>query len=144
MTDLRITQKEAEKFLKEEKYRIDDTKYILPKTGGMLNISLRTKTHTDFILDVRRGKMALKKNTFQARVKTEIILIRLDTGGPPHRNPDKKEIFSPHLHQYRDGFDDRWAYPLPRNFTDPDDFWLTLEQFMEYCNIVEKPFILEN
>ncbi len=142
MSDLRITQKEAEKFLKEEKYRVDDMEYVFPKTGGMLHISLKTKTQeTDFMLDIRQGKIALNKNTFQARVRKEIILARLDLGGPPHRNPDGAEILCPHLHLYQDGFGDRWAYPLPEHFTNANDFWLTLDEFMSYCNIVEKPFI---
>ncbi len=41
MSDFQITQEEAEKFLKEKKYRIDDTKYSIPETGGILNIPLK-------------------------------------------------------------------------------------------------------
>lgn len=142
MTDFQITQEEAEQFLKEEKYRIDDKEHVLFESDRMLHIPLRDKTHgTDFILDIRRGKIALKKNTFQTRVRKEIILARLDLGGPPHRNPDGEEFPCPHLHLYRENFGDRWAYPLSSHFTNPDDVWLTFEEFMDYCNIIEKPRI---
>ncbi|KJU85379.1 prophage protein [Candidatus Magnetobacterium bavaricum] len=41
----------------------------------------------------------------------KIILLRLCFGGHPHRNPDDTEISSPHLHRYREGYADKWAYP---------------------------------
>ena len=142
MTNFHITQKEAEEFLKEEKYRIDDTEHLFPELGGLISISLKAKTHGEnYSLDIRRGNIALKKITLQTRVRKEIILARLDVGGPLHRNPDGVEISCPHLHLYREGFGDRWAYPLPHNFTNPDDIWLSLGEFMDYCNIVEKPLI---
>ena len=142
MSDFQITQKEADELLKEEKYRTDDTKYTSPEKGGVLHIPLTTKNHgANFTLDVRRGNIELKKNTFQTRVRKEIVLARLDLGGPPHCNPDEEEVPCPHLHLYREGFGDRWAYPLSGHFTNPADIWLTLEEFMDYCNIIEKPDI---
>ena len=69
-----------------------------------------------------------------------VILARLDFGGAPHRNPDGEEIASPHLHVYREGFGDKWAFPVPTDtFTDLADLWRTLQNFMHYCNIVELP-----
>lgn len=81
-----LTQKEVEKFLNEKKYRINDQKHFFPEIGGMLNIPLKTKnSDSDFILDIRKGNIGLKKSTFQTRVRKEIILARLDLGGaaPP-------------------------------------------------------------
>jgi hypothetical protein len=145
MSDFQISQDEADKFLKEEKYRIDNTKYIFPKSGGSLNIPLKAKNlQEEFMLDIRRNRIELKKNTFQNRVKKEIVLARLDLGGAPHRNPDGEEMPCPHLHLYKEGFGDRWAYPLSNHFTNPADVLLTLEEFMHYCNIVEQPNIQGN
>jgi len=142
MSELHLTQEEAEKFLKEEKNRIDNTEYLFPESGGSLHIPLKTKDNTEhFMLDIRRANIELKKNTFQTRVRKEIVLVRLDLGGPPHRNPDGLEILCPHIHLYREGFGDKWAYPLPVLFTNPTDSLLVLEQFMDYCNIKEKPNI---
>ncbi len=67
---------------------------------------------------------------------------RLDFGGAPHRNPDGEEVGSPHLHLYREGYGDKWACPVPPDhFSNLDDLWLTLQEFMRFCNIAEPPFI---
>ena len=56
------------------------------------------------------------------------------------RNPDGKEVASPHLHIYREGFGDKWAYPVPADrFPNVEDAWLTLHDFMQFCNIVLQP-----
>ena len=60
----------------------------------------------------------------------------------PHRSPDDVEVASPHLHIYREGYGDKWAFPLPADsFPNMNDLWLTLEDFMRYCNVTEPPFI---
>jgi len=69
-------------------------------------------------------------------------LARLDFGGAPHRYPDGEEIDIPHLHLYKEGFGDKWAYPVPsKKFSNPSDPRLMLEDFMQYCNIIEQPII---
>ena len=51
-------------------------------------------------------------------------------------------IGSPHLHLYREGFGDKWAFPVPpKHFSNLADPWLTLEDFMRFCNVTEPPFI---
>lgn len=137
-----LTQKEADRLLKIEKYRIDDTPYSFPIKGQSLRIPLQSKSgDEEFSLDLYRGTIEMGKNMFQTRVRKTMILARLDIGGPPHRNPDGKEILCPHLHLYREGYDDKWAYALPPGFHDPADLMRTLEKFMEYCQIIKKPII---
>ena len=69
-----------------------------------------------------------------------IILVRLDFGGPPHRNPDGEEIGCPHLHTYREGYGDKWAAEVPTDkFSDLSDLWTTLGDFMTLCNVVKPP-----
>jgi hypothetical protein len=70
-----------------------------------------------FHLDVSRGRIDLLKGKYQNRSRQAIILVRLDFGGKPHRNPDDEEIACPHLHVYREGYGDKWAMPVP-----PDRF----------------------
>ena len=72
---------------------------------------------------------------------TRIILLRLDLGFGGHRNPDDTEIRGPHLHVYREGYGDKWAYSLPKNFTNSEDVFITLDEFMNYANIITKPNI---
>jgi hypothetical protein len=69
-----------------------------------------------------------------------VILARLETGGPPHRNPDDSEVRCPHMHLYREGYADKWAFPVPGDlFGDLDDAWRTLHEFMAFCNITRPP-----
>jgi len=49
-----------------------------------------------------------------------------------------------HLHIYKEGFGDKYAYPLPEEFIDCKDINDFLEKFMNYCNIVNKPIIEED
>lgn len=72
-----------------------------------------------------------------------MILARLDIGGPPHRNPDGEEIACPHLHVYREGYGDKWAFPLPDSFSNHEDAWKTLFEFMDFCNVSTRPTILQ-
>jgi hypothetical protein len=47
------------------------------------------------------------------------------------------------LHLYREGYGDKWAIPLPPDkFPNIGDLWVTLEDFMRFCNIVDWPAIV--
>ena len=93
-------------------------------------------------MDITSSTIKLKKYTFQTRYSKRVVLVRLDMDGPPHRNPDGTKINCPHIHVYREGYDDKWAYPLPSDkFSNPADVWKTMGDFMDYCNIIGKPEI---
>lgn len=57
-------------------------------------------------------------------------------GGNTHTNPDKTDIGGTHLHIYREGYDDKWALPLPGIFTNTNDLVKTLKEFLAYCKVV--------
>ncbi len=143
MADSNLTQAEADALITAEKRRIDATEWDYPGSGGVITIPLvSTDQREPFLLDIRRARIGLAKGTYQNRGRQVVVLVRLDFGGAPHRNPDGEEVGSPHLHLYREGFDDKWASPVPSNrFADLDDLWRTLEDFMRFCNIVEPPVI---
>ena len=126
-----------------EKVRIDGTEWDYPDFGGRITVPLvSTDRREQFLLDLRRARIDLRKGTYQNRGRQVMILARLDFGGAPHRNPDGEEIGSPHLHLYREGYGDKWAYPVPSSdFPNLDDPWLTLADFMRFCNIVQPPVI---
>lgn len=93
-----------------------------------------------FLIDInRRGQIKISKCTYQERYNVIEILLRLDVDGPPHENPDGVEIPCPHLHIYREGFADKWAYPVPAEFTDTGDLVLTLKEFLWYCRVQNIP-----
>ena len=120
------------------------------RLNGITRISVDASwfhlTSTDgresFLLDVRRARIDLAKGTYQNRGRQVVVLARLDFGGGPHRNPDGEEIGSTHLHLYREGYGDKWAYQVPAvHFSHLSDPWLTLGDFMRFCNILEPPNI---
>lgn len=95
-----------------------------------------------FLLDLSRGRIDLRKVKTQTRARQIVVLVRLDLGGAPHRNPDGEEIPVPHLHVYREGYGDKWAVPVPAyRFGNLADVWQTLSDFMGYCNITQPPRI---
>ena len=117
-----LTQAEAATLLTLYKHYREDKLLIFPSFGGSLEIPLFSDDNREeFILTVSRSYIKLESNTFQTRTRKAIILARLDIDGPPHRNPDGEEIPCPHLHLYREGYNDKWAQPLPKNFTNPNE-----------------------
>ena len=140
-----LSQAEADALLAIEKHRADDVERDYPAPCSRLSAPLvSTDGRESFLLDVRRSRIAFtKKGTYQHRARRAAILVRLDFGGQPHRNPDGAGIDSPHLHLYREGYGDKWAFPIPNDpFTDLDDLWKTLGDFMSFCNILEQPKIV--
>jgi hypothetical protein len=143
MAALTLTQSEADALIALAKHRADPTVWDYPDLGGGLSVPLVSADRREqFFLDLRRGRIDLAKGTYQNRGRQVIVLVRLDFGGAPHRNPDGEEIGSPHLHVYREGYGDKWAIPVPTDlFENLSDPWRTLEDFMRYCNVVEPPTI---
>jgi len=143
MADLNLTQVEADALIGIAKYKVDDAEWRYPDFGGGISIPLVSADRREqFVLDLRRGRIDLAKGTYQNRARQVVVLVRLDFGGAPHRNPDGEEIGSAHLHLYREGYGDKWAMPVPgARFAKPNDPWQTLEDFMKFCSIVEPPLI---
>lgn len=143
MAKINLSQAEANALIQMEKHKTNDKRWNYPGLGGSISIPLTSgNKRENFLLDVSRGKIDLLKGTYQNRSRQVIILVRLDFGGQPHRNPDGKEIPSPHLHIYREGYGDKWAMPVPVDrFNNLSDLWKTLDDFMKFCNIIEPPII---
>ena len=143
MADSSLTQVEADALIALEKRRVDERVWRYPDFGGAVTIPLvSTDRREPFLLDLRRSRIDLAKDTYQNRGRQIVVLVRLDLGAKPHRNPDGEEIGSPHLHVYREGFGDKWAYPPPTDrFADLKDPRRILEDFIQFCNVVEPPVI---
>ena len=142
MTD-EPTQIEADALLALEKHRATEEIYRYPQPGEKIAVPLiSADKREEFLLDVHRARIVLAKGTYQNRSQKVVILARLDFGGAPHTNPDGEVIGVPHLHVYREGYGDKWAYPLPNDrFTNVGDRWKMFEEFMEYCNVTRVPNI---
>ncbi|MBF0557026.1 MAG: hypothetical protein HQK96_21130 [Nitrospirae bacterium] len=142
--DIDMSQTEADALIAMHKHRIDEDRHDYPYAGCSLRIPLVSgDRREDFMLDIARGRIELTKSTFQNRSRHVIVLVRLDIGGSHHRNPDDAEVPCPHIHLYKEGFGDKWAFPLPTDrFTNPGNQLQTLQEFMQYCNIVNPPNII--
>ena len=143
MPDIDLIQEEADGLIAMAKFRFNNDVSDYPGMGGVLTVPLISQDRREhFLLDISRGRIDLLKGKYQSRGRQVVVLVRLDFGGSPHRNPDEREIGCPHLHLYREGHGDKWAMPVPtEHFPNLDDLWQTLSDFMTYCNIVEPPTI---
>jgi hypothetical protein len=143
MADINLTQAEADALIAMEKYSVNEARSDFPLGGESVSLPLESADRREqFILDLSRGRIDLRKIKMQNRGRQVVVLVRLDLGGAPHRNPDDAEIPAPHLHLYREGYGDKWAIPLPaEHFCDPSDVWITFEDFLRYCNITRPPHV---
>ncbi len=143
MVNINLTQDEADALIAMPKIGATANEWDYPNSGCSICVPLLSQDRREnFLLDISRSRIDLLKGTYQTRGKQVVVLVRLDFGGSPHRNPDDAEVDCPHLHIYREGFGDKWAIPIPKEkFGSTDDLWQTLQDFMHYCNIIEPPEI---
>ena len=143
MAEINLTQAEADALIAMEKRRASDERVDFPMGGESLVLPLQSADRREqFLLDLSRGRIDLLKVKMQNRGRQVVVLIRLDLGGAPHRNPDDTEIGAPHFHVYREGYGDKWAIAVPmERFRNVADVWTTLEDFLRYCNVTQPPQI---
>ena len=143
MTDTNLTQDEADCLIRMEKHRSNDKLTVFPYPGESVELPLHSLDQQEhFLIDLSRSKIDLAKVKMQNRGRLIIVLVRLDLGGAPHRNPDGEEMPTPHLHIYKEGFGDKWACSVPEeHFSDLSDISGTLDGFLLYCNVTVRPYI---
>ena len=143
MADMNLTQAEADALIAMEKHRTTEQRIDFPMGGQSLVLPLQSADKREqFMLDLRCARIDLRKVKIQNRARQVVVLVRLDLGGAPHRNPDDVEVPAPHLHIYREGFGDKWAVAVPaERFRNMNDVWATLDDFLLFCNITQPPHI---
>lgn len=141
MTADGLTQAEANSLIALKKSRVDEKTWVYPGRGGGIAIPLKSiEDNEEFVLDMYSGRIDLTKGSYQNRGRRVVPLVRLCFGGAPHVNPDDVEVESTHIHFYREGYGDKWAFlPPDDEFIDLDDQWRTFLDFMRLCNIVKPP-----
>jgi len=136
-----LTQAEAERFMGMAKYFVRPPASIsippgIDETYEIAAVHDRER----FLLDIWRGTLRLTKLRFQNRVRIVDVLVRLDVDGAPHTNPDGQHLSGTHLHLFREGYDDRWAYPVDSKiFTLLSDPATTFQEFCAFCKIESPP-----
>ena len=141
----KMPQSEADRLIKARKRVISLELFEMPSFGNHRKIlSLtETRTWTKFLVDVafNRKKNSLKGN-YQLRVNGTVRLLRLDFNGPIHTNPDGSRVGTNHLHIYKEGDHNRWAYEPPKDyFSNFNDAANALREFLKYCNVINIPAI---
>lgn len=140
-----LTQEEAEKLLAMVKVLASQKDIKFPLPGEYLYLDAQSVDgRIKFIIDVnRKGRINVRKCTYQTRFQKTICLLRVDLDGPDHINPDGEIVPCPHIHIYREGYGSSWAYPLSLHIkTNPRDLATTLSDFLEYNNINTRPQII--
>ena len=93
-----------------------------------------------FKLDFHRGRLEMRY-TYNLRRNQTVVLFRYDQGGI-HTNPDGEKFDGPHVHIYREGYDDKFAYPVSQiGVLLTDSISEVLAKFVTYCNIINVPTI---
>jgi hypothetical protein len=152
MSDL--TQTEADYLFDLDKIPKDQEIYSFPNPGEKLIIPLiSVDKREEFLFDMYRSTIRLKKITYQKRARKVVILRRLDIEGSVHKNPEASdipldilknynglEVPCPHMHLYIEGFNLKWAVPAGElaNLVD-DNLYENMEVFLDYCNVRTKP-----
>ena len=143
MADNDLPQTMADALFKMEKHRADEREHHFSIPGQKLFIELASEDRREkFYLDLYRGKRNVLKVSLQNRARQKYSLRRLDINGRKHTNPNGQVVPTPHLQVYREGFGASWAEPAPPDvFSNLNDVWTTLQDFMRYCNISNPPII---
>lgn len=139
-----ITDIEAERLLRLLKELVVNRPIAFPPLKAFVTLeAVAPGTNEQFQIDIVRKTLHVRKCTYQTRHKKSVPLLRVDIGGPPHTNPDGVEIPCPHIHVYKENYEDKWAYPLHMHMnTDPDDLVQVLIDFLEYNNVTNPPNVI--
>jgi hypothetical protein len=142
MVDDILSQTDADTLLHMEKVPAATDTYPFPDFGGRIEVPLVSRDKREhFSLDIHRKRIALTTG-YQTRARKLVVLARLDFAAP-HRNPDGSDVGVPHMHLYREGYSDKWAFEVPAGLlSNPVDAWQVLHDFMRYCGVVEQPNIV--
>ncbi|MDR1798121.1 MAG: hypothetical protein LBR44_11945 [Clostridiales Family XIII bacterium] len=131
-----LTQAEADNLIAMLKTIERPTAFRFPLAGEQKTVDAVSGDGRErFLFDVNRSHIKLSKCTYQNRYRKDTVLLRLDIGRGPHNNPDGSSVDCPHLHIYKEGYEDRWAYALPAGFTADENLITKLIEFLKYCNV---------
>lgn len=135
-----LTQKEADDLLSLRKWLASQAEVELVAGQNRSYDLDSTEASEKFILDLWRGTIRLRAR-YQTRARKSIVLVRLDLNGAPHTNPDGEIVDCPHLHVYKEGYGDKWAFPVTSDaFSDPSQLDVAFRDFCTYCNITIPTF----
>lgn len=138
-----ITQAEFDFLIKQDK-EFEDPSHPISLGPAPLQWTRKIKSLINkevFLLDFYRGSFELSKYTFNKRYRQTVILLRYDNGGR-HTNPDGITFDGPHVHLYREGYNDKFAFPISEIGVIPSDsMGAVLKKILQFCNVKRFPTI---
>ena len=94
-----------------------------------------TTTNDNFSLDFYRGTFKIQKYTYNHRYNQTLAVFRFDSFGT-HTNPDGEKLTGFHVHLYKEGFGDKFAYPASEfGIDETDSMDIVLQKFLVYCKV---------
>jgi hypothetical protein len=148
-----LTQTEADILLGLPKEFVESEPLEFPTTQPLdyERVLRSTDRREEFIFTIERGRRKRIRLKFQTRARKVIVLARLDLNGPAHTNPPQsphrpgERLECPHLHLYREGFDDRIAFLINEapgfSLQDAASGLRCLEDFLTFCHVQNWPNI---
>lgn len=139
-----LTQDEADTLGVIEKYLIDPESVLIPPPQKTCIHYIRYRKDGQYYDNMKLSTFRSQKNSRKVSYRiiydTHNILVRIDTQyAASHRNPDGKIIippYQPHIHIYTEGYNDKFAYPLPNCFSNADDIIQLFMEFLSYSNVL--------
>lgn len=103
-----LPQGEADELMSMAKRFAEADTIQFPQLGQHLRRDLiSVDARERFALDVTRSHVRVTQCTYQERARSVVVLVRLDVDGPRHTNPNGAVLECPHIHRYREGYDDK-------------------------------------
>ncbi|MCB0421351.1 MAG: hypothetical protein KDD61_10155 [Bdellovibrionales bacterium] len=142
-----IDQNLADSLIRLRKRRINDAIHDLGQSKLIIQLVGETSPQEEFLLDIHKASIRIEQHGLNKRVRKSIGLVRVDLGSTlEHSNPDGSKIIGSHMHIFKEGYDLKWAVPLPYSgalgtFQDQGNLLSNFDQFCQICNIVEPPIL---
>ncbi len=138
-----ITQAEFDFLMKEDKL-FDDLSSPIQLGPAPIQWTRQINAVTSkevFLLDFYRGSFEVSKYTINKRYRQTVILLRYNNGGR-HTNPDGVLFEGAHVHLYREGYNDKLAFPVSEIGVDKTDSMdAVFNKIMHFCNVKKFPVI---
>jgi len=138
-----ISQKEYNFIMKEEK-EFDDLSSPIQLGPAPIQWTRQINSSSSketYLLDFYRGSFEISKYTVNKRYRQTIILLRYDNGGR-HTNPDGVTFDGAHVHLYKEGCNDKFAYPISEiGIDETDNMETVFKKIMHFCNVKRFPSI---
>jgi len=137
-----LSNNEVQRLIRLDKRFADESEVLIPVSGQYEHCSelLAVRDGDKFLLNVSRAAIRLTRCKTQTRYSRNTVLIRVEIDGPPHENPDGTEVSPSHVHIYREGYDDKWAYPIEKfpEFASCDSLIELVRKSSRYCGVVSR------